>query len=108
MGSIEEYIRGLKISPDYEGQIAHIEELDERPPSFGDVRHMLDNKLREYLDSHKIRLYSHQARAIDLALDGRNVIITTPTASGKSLAFNVPVFEALRGDKKRPRCTCTR
>ena len=100
MGAIEEYLRDLKTSPDYEGQIAHIEEIDERPPSYDDVNHILNLKLRGYLDAHKIRLYSHQARAIDLALDGKNVIITTPTASGKSLAFNVPVFETLLNDKK--------
>ena len=37
------------------------------------------------------QLYVHQARAIDAALLGRNVIVTTATASGKSLCFNVPV-----------------
>lgn len=100
MGAIEEYIRELKISDDYEGQIVHIEEIDEREPSYDDVNHILSDKLRGYLDSHRIRLYSHQAKAIDLALDGRNVMITTPTASGKTLAFNVPVFEAMLADNK--------
>lgn len=37
------------------------------------------------------QLYQHQARAIDAALEGRNVIVTTATASGKSLCFNIPV-----------------
>jgi DEAD/DEAH box helicase domain-containing protein len=100
MGIVEEYIRDIKASDNYEGQIVHLEEIDERQPSYDDVNHILQPKLREYLDSHKIRLYSHQARAIDLALDGKNVMITTPTASGKTLAFNVPVFEKLLKDKK--------
>ncbi len=100
MGAIEEFIRDTRTSDNYEGQIVHIEEIDEREPSYDDVNHILNAKLREYLDSQKIRLYSHQAKAIDLALDGKNVIITTPTASGKTLAFNVPVFEALLNDKK--------
>ncbi len=100
MGAIEEFIRDARTSDNYEGQIVHIEEIDEREPSYDDVNHILNPKLREYLDSQKIRLYSHQAKAIDLALDGKNVIITTPTASGKTLAFNVPVFEALLNDKK--------
>lgn len=100
MGAVEEFIRDVKTSGSYEGQIVHVEEIDERPPSYDDVNHIINPKLRGYLDSHKIRLYSHQAKAIDLALDGNNVIITTPTASGKTLAFNVPVFEALLNDKK--------
>src|SRR5271157_827105 len=100
MGVVEEFIRDVKASDNYEGQIVHVEEIDEREPSFDDVNHILQPTLREYLNSHKIRLYSHQAKAIDLALDGKNVIITTPTASGKTLAFNVPVFEKLLVDKK--------
>ncbi|MCD1295796.1 DEAD/DEAH box helicase [Methanocella sp. CWC-04] len=100
MSAVEEFIRDIKISDDYEGQIIHIEEIDPKEPQFDDVNHILNERLREYLDSHGIRLYSHQAKAIDLALEGNNVIITTPTASGKTLAFNVPVFETLLNDKK--------
>ncbi|EKX34656.1 hypothetical protein GUITHDRAFT_80398, partial [Guillardia theta CCMP2712] len=40
-------------------------------------------------------LYSHQAEAVDAALDGMNVIVTTATASGKSLCFNLPVLESV-------------
>jgi DEAD/DEAH box helicase domain-containing protein len=40
-------------------------------------------------------LYSHQREAIDAARAGRNVVVATPTASGKSLCFNVPVLDAL-------------
>jgi DEAD/DEAH box helicase domain-containing protein len=43
-------------------------------------------------------LYSHQASAIEAALSGRNVVVATPTASGKSLCFHVPVLEALARD----------
>ncbi|MCC6525600.1 MAG: DEAD/DEAH box helicase [Polyangiaceae bacterium] len=41
------------------------------------------------------RPYLHQRQAVDLARAGRDVVIATPTASGKSLCFHVPVFEAL-------------
>ncbi len=44
------------------------------------------------------RLYSHQTRAIQAALAGRHVIVATPTASGKSLCFHLPVLEALAKD----------
>jgi DEAD/DEAH box helicase domain-containing protein len=40
-------------------------------------------------------LYSHQLQAIEHARAGRDVVIATPTASGKSLCFHVPVLEAL-------------
>ena len=44
------------------------------------------------------RLYAHQVRAIEEAQAGRHVVIATPTASGKSLCFHVPVLGALGQD----------
>ena len=43
-------------------------------------------------------LYSHQAEGIGKALDGENVVVATPTASGKTLVYNVPVITALLED----------
>jgi len=48
------------------------------------------------------RLYSHQAAAVDHALAGRSVVVPTPTASGKTLCYNLPVFhELLRNPQAR-------
>jgi DEAD/DEAH box helicase domain-containing protein len=44
-------------------------------------------------------LYSHQAEAIASAIEGRHTVIATPTASGKSLCFHVPVLQALERDR---------
>ena len=44
------------------------------------------------------RLYEHQARAIDLARAGRDVVVATPTASGKSLCYTLPVLDAAARD----------
>jgi DEAD/DEAH box helicase domain-containing protein len=52
------------------------------------------------LRAHGIdRLYSHQAVAIQAACSGRHVVIATPTASGKSVAFHAPVLHALCEDE---------
>jgi DEAD/DEAH box helicase domain-containing protein len=53
--------------------------------------------LRQAMQARGIeRLYSHQTRAIEAAIrpDGRHVVIATPTASGKSLGFHLPVLQA--------------
>ena len=50
------------------------------------------------MDNRKIKLYKHQTDAINLARDGENIVIATPTASGKTMAFNIPVFDALMDD----------
>src|ERR1022692_340446 len=44
------------------------------------------------------RLYTHQAEAFDRVASGRNVVIVTPTASGKTLCYNLPVLNRLMGD----------
>jgi DEAD/DEAH box helicase domain-containing protein len=43
-------------------------------------------------------LYSHQARAFELASKGKHVVVATPTASGKSLCYNLPILQALAAD----------
>src|SRR5512139_684754 len=44
------------------------------------------------------RLYSHQVEAIEKVRGGKNVVIATPTASGKTLTYNLPVVEKLLQD----------
>jgi len=44
--------------------------------------------------------YTHQARAIEAIREGRHVSLTTPTASGKTLCYNVPVLEGLLEDRQ--------
>ena len=44
------------------------------------------------------QLYTHQAEAVAHALGGRNVVTVTPTASGKTLCYNVPVLDAILTD----------
>ncbi len=53
-------------------------------------------ELAEYLRARGIeRLYSHQAQMFELALRGENVVITTSTASGKTLGFLLPVLQEI-------------
>ena len=50
--------------------------------------------IRAMLESRGIpRLYTHQAGAIRLCLEGKNVVVVTPTASGKTLCYNLPVLQ---------------
>ncbi|RII13081.1 ATP-dependent RNA helicase SrmB [Streptomyces sp. YIM 130001] len=46
--------------------------------------------------------WAHQAQAAELALDGRSVVVATGTASGKSLAYLVPVLSALLDGSEAP------
>ncbi len=60
----------------------------------------LDERLIRALGSRGIsRVYTHQAEAIDHALSGRHVVVTTPTASGKTLCYNAPVLHSMLQDR---------
>ena len=80
----------------YSGQIAGIEPLPSRAPTYGEPDPPLPTPLADLVEKMGIpRLYSHQVELLKHARLGRNVIITTATASGKTLAFNLPVFETM-------------
>jgi DEAD/DEAH box helicase domain-containing protein len=97
---IEEFIKGIKRSRYYKKQIVHTEELPAQEAIFGELEKPLPQNLQACLANRKIQFYSHQAQAINIARQGKNVVIATPTASGKTLAFNIPVLEALANDPK--------
>jgi DEAD/DEAH box helicase domain-containing protein len=60
----------------------------------------LDSRLQQALASRGIgSLYTHQAESIEHALAGRNVVVTTPTASGKTLCYNAPVLHSILQDR---------
>ena len=72
--------------------------LDAISPTYADkkVFDRLSSALTDALHKRGVdRLYQHQAEAILKALGGKNVVLQAPTASGKSLAFQVPMIETL-------------
>jgi len=81
----------------YRGQLTHIETLPAASPRHASIP--LHPLLASYLEQNGIHLYQHQAEAIEAFRRGHDLIITTPTASGKTLAFNIPVLEALLADE---------
>lgn len=63
---------------------------------YADIPEQLAPALRQALERRGIaRLYSHQAQAVEAALAGQHVVVATPTSSGKSLCFHLPVLHAL-------------
>ena len=95
MEGIKNLIASLKPLSFYRGQITRVIEIPAREAKYSPLP-ALSEPLLKYLSSQGIeRLYSHQAEALTLSLGGKNVIMTTPTASGKTLGFNLPVVETL-------------
>ncbi len=67
------------------------------PARLADLPPDLDPGLREALAARGLaQLYAHQRDAFDLARAGRHLVVATPTASGKTLCYNLPVLDAVR------------
>ena len=70
-----------------------------KPAQFAPFPEGLDPALRSALTARGIEnLYSHQAAAVELALAGKNAVVVTPTASGKTLCYNLPVLNTILAD----------
>ncbi len=89
----------VRQQPFYAGQLEHVEVLRERPGVFGEPAEPLSPQVAELLAARGIeRLYSHQVAALELARRGRDLVVVTGTASGKTLCYNLPILEATLAD----------
>lgn len=87
--SVESLLAGLR---SYRQAVA-VKEIPAREPEHARPDPPLPPPLEGYLERRHIRLYTHQVEVLRNLREGRDVVLTTPTASGKTLAFNLPVFE---------------
>jgi DEAD/DEAH box helicase domain-containing protein len=79
--------------------IAAHRELPPRPPRHAPWPDGIDPRIADGLRARGIEaLYTHQAAAYGAATAGRNVVVVTPTASGKTLCYNLPVIDAIAKD----------
>jgi DEAD/DEAH box helicase domain-containing protein len=74
----------------YTERISFHATLDARGARLSDAR-----AFQSVLERLNVRPYAHQAAALELIEPGRGVVVATPTASGKSLVFQVPTLCAL-------------
>jgi len=82
-------------------ELAYLATEPARAPRLVPFPDELHPALRDALAAQGIeQLYEHQAQAYAAVRAGRHVIVTTGTASGKTLAFNLPVLDALAADPK--------
>jgi DEAD/DEAH box helicase domain-containing protein len=82
-------------------ELAYLTTALPREPRLAPLPDAVHPKLRDALSTRGIsELYTHQAEAWEAAQRGEHVIVTTGTASGKTLAFNLPVLDALAREPK--------
>jgi DEAD/DEAH box helicase domain-containing protein len=89
---VEPFTEWVRDRPYYDGQIAATRTEPGREAVHADVD--VEPRLASALADRGVeRPYRHQARAIEAVRAGDDVVLATPTASGKSLAYTVPAFE---------------
>jgi len=67
--------------------------------SYAAIPEGVDERLKQALEKRGIRrLYTHQADSLRLLQQGKNLVVVTPTASGKTLCYNLPVLNLLLQD----------
>ncbi len=85
----------------YPTSLLHVEEIPARGAQAADWPSWLHPEILDALGARGITAaWSHQVQAADLAHSGRDVVISTGTASGKSLAFQLPIMDALARDRR--------
>ncbi len=94
-----EYIQSLRRSERLGDRVAAYQMIAGAPARVRDIPADLpDSVIRRLSVMGVDKLYSHQIEALDSIRDSKHTVVATPTASGKSLIYNLPIFEAAAND----------
>ncbi|MBE9482428.1 MAG: DEAD/DEAH box helicase, partial [Chloroflexi bacterium] len=94
------FLYHLTTQPNYSGQITHIEHIPPCEANCAELAKPMTDALQDCLNKHGLLpLYTHQAEAVNNTQQGRNVIVATSSASGKTLCYNIAVLEAILTEK---------
>ncbi len=94
--TLEQLIETLSQNVEFQQNITKWLTLEAQPARFVPFPEQVDERLVQALSEKGItQLYTHQAEAFQKVMDGQNVVIVTPTASGKTLSYNLPIFQTL-------------
>jgi len=96
VGSMETLLAGWRRGRGLGKHFTAMHEIPSKKAVYGDFPEALNPNLQQMLRERGFtKLYIHQAKAVENALAGDDVVVVTPTASGKSLCYNLPVIDAL-------------
>ncbi|CAN5524958.1 hypothetical protein BH10CHL1_BH10CHL1_42720 [soil metagenome] len=97
--ALPDVLTTLRRDPQFMANVMTWHTLPAQAACYAPLPDVLHPALRTVLERRGMgQLYSHQARAIELALNGHNLAVVTPTASGKTLCYNLPVLQSLLTD----------
>jgi DEAD/DEAH box helicase domain-containing protein len=95
MVDFDEFVKTIKSENFYDEQISYVQHIPKKEPKFGTLDRPLKSRLQKWLDHNNIDIWAHQAKAINVIREGKNTVISTSTASGKSLCYNLSVLQSI-------------
>lgn len=99
--NVAQVVDRLKGDAEFRRNLTVWRTLPARPARFAPFPEALDTRLVNALQQRGIHgLYTHQAEAVEAVLAGKDVCVVTPTASGKTMCYNLPVLNTLLQDPK--------
>ena len=94
--NLEQLLGRLKSTPDFMQNVTHWEVVPAHEAQYEPFPDTLDPRIPPVLANRGIyKLYSHQRRAFDLAAEKKDICVVTPTASGKTMCYNLPVLNTI-------------
>ena len=94
--NVDQLADSLRRDVSFMENVVRWEELPAREAVYAPFPDTVSPRLREVLAGRGIRqLYSHQAHALRETAAGKDVVVVTPTASGKTMCYNLPVLSAI-------------
>jgi DEAD/DEAH box helicase domain-containing protein len=94
--TLNEWVARLKKNKSFLHSAAAIVDIPEKAGDWEDYPSWVNPQLQSVLKKHGMeRLYKHQAQAIRFIRNGKDVVLVTPTASGKTLCYNLPVLQSI-------------
>ncbi|MFQ6673378.1 MAG: DEAD/DEAH box helicase, partial [Fidelibacterota bacterium] len=99
LSDVEHLLDFLKSHEELGPCITHVHHIPSDEGKYTDFPRDLDARIVSTLQARGIsKLYSHQGMSWDYLTSGENVVVVTPTASGKTLCYNLPVLQSILHD----------
>ena len=94
--SLQDLLSQLKISRECKENIVHWETIEAKEAKMIDFPESIHSSIKAALQRRGINaLYTHQREAYESVMERKNIVAVTPTASGKTLCYNLPVLEGI-------------
>ena len=100
--TLSEWISRAGNNRRFRENVTAMKRIEAREAVYSPYPGWVDPRIRAVLGRRGVTsLYSHQAEAVDLVRRGGDVVLVTPTASGKTLCYNLPVLQKVLEDREK-------